>query len=73
MGTELIRLIDRHIGRGKQVTVDLRHYVVMVYRTRWLKPMEWLEQYPEKAMALWGFFHPETAPSADVEDDPDAP
>ena len=65
IGSRLIFLIDRHIAAKSGMTEELRHYSAAVYRTRLMKPSQWLEQYPDKADALWAYF----APEIDTDDD----
>ena len=56
-GSQLIRLIDRHIAAKTGMSEELRHYAAAVYRTRLMKPTQWLEQFPDKATALWAHFN----------------
>jgi hypothetical protein len=56
-GLWLIGQIDRHIAAKTGMTEELRHYAAAVYRTRLMKPAEWLAQYPDKAEALWTYLH----------------
>ncbi len=67
-GSYLIRLINEHIAAKSGMTEELRHYSAVVHKTRLMKPSEWLEQYPEKADALWAYFTPEIG-----DDDGDKP
>ena len=67
VGSYLIRLINEHIAAKSGMTEELRHYSAAVYKTRLMKPSQWLEQYPDKADALWAYFAPE------IDDDDDQP
>jgi len=66
-GSQLIRLIDRHIAAKSGMSEELRHYSAVVYRTRLMKPSQWLEKYPDKAEALWTIF------ASEISDDDDKP
>ena len=65
MGRRLIRLIDGHIAAKAGMTEELRHYSAAVYKTRLMKPSQWLEQYPDKAAALWSYLAPEQSDDDD--------
>ncbi len=67
IGSQLIRLINDHIAARSGMTEELRHYSAAVYKTRLMKPTQWLEQYPDKAETLWASFAPE------IDDDDDQP
>lgn len=56
-GLRLIGQIDRHLAAKAGLTDELRHYAAAVYRTRLMKPAEWLAQYPDKAEALWMYLN----------------
>ena len=68
MGKQLIRLIDQHIAAKTGMSEELRHYAAVVYKTRLMKPAQWLERYPEKAESLWLTLMPEAG-----DDDDDQP
>ncbi len=65
MGSYLIRLINEHIAAKSGMTEELRHYSAVVYKTRLMKPSQWLEQFPDKADSLWAHFAPEIADDDD--------
>ncbi len=67
VGSYLIRLINEHIAAKSSMTEELRHYSAAVYKTRLMKPSQWLKQYPDKADALWAYFAPE------IDDNDDQP
>lgn len=68
-GRQLIRMIDQHIAAKTGMTEELRHYAAVVYKTRLMKPTQWLERYPEKAETLWSHLMPD-APNDDDDDQP---
>ncbi|MBL8164370.1 MAG: hypothetical protein JNJ61_20445 [Anaerolineae bacterium] len=68
MGLRLVGMIDRHIAAKAGMTDELRHYAAAVYRARLMKPAQWIAAYPEKAEALWVYFH-----EADEEADSELP
>lgn len=59
IGKQLIRLIDQHIAAKTGMSEELRHYSTVVYKTRLMKPAQWLERYPEKAEILWNTLMPD--------------
>jgi hypothetical protein len=59
MGLRLVGMIDRHVAAKAGMTDELRHYAAAVYRARLMKPAQWVAAYPEKAEALWAYFHGE--------------
>ena len=67
IGSQLIRMIDGHLAAKSGMSEDLRHYSAAVYRTRLMKPSQWLEKYPDKAEALWIYF------ASEIADDDDHP
>lgn len=67
IGSRLISMMDRHIATKSGMTEELRHYSAAVYKTRLMKPSQWLELYPDKAEALWVYF------SAEIDGDDDRP
>ncbi len=56
-GLRLVGQINRHLAAKTSMTDELRHYAAAVYRTRLMKPAEWLAQYPDKAEALWTYLN----------------
>ncbi len=64
-GIRLMRSLDRCLREKSIMTDELRHFIAVVHKSRLMKPVEWLETYPEKADALWSAL----APVEDESDD----